>query len=271
MPVHTDVKIIKADLSQHEFIYLLPLSDFHIGAPQANIQAIKGYIDWIKAHKNAYTLLNGDLFNAATKQSTPELYEYEEMITPDKELVMLEELLKPIAKKILAACSGGHELRNLFKTVGADYTWHLMRNLGIEERYTRNGGVLLIKTKPLTSKDNIFFSCIFTHGWGSARTRGAKLRKAEYLAEAFEADMIIISHDHTMNVTRRNVLTIPSWDSESVAVHRTMLVSTGGFLGYAGYPLRQGYQPADMGTPRIRIGKRISEGGVVRKDIHSSI
>ena len=271
MSTRMDVKIIKADLSQHEFIYLLPLSDFHIGAPQANIPAIKGYIDWIKAHKNAYTLLNGDLFNAATKQSTPELYEYEEMITPDKELVMLEELLKPIAKKILAACSGGHELRNLFKTVGADYTWHLMRNLGIEERYTRDGGVLLIKTKPLTSKDNIFFSCIFTHGWGGARTRGAKLRKLEYLSQSFHADIYILSHDHTQNLTRDNYLTVPRWTSLSPVVHRKLLVSTGGFLGYAGYPLRQGYQPADMGTPRIRIGKRVDENGVVRKDIHSSI
>lgn len=269
--IKQDVKIIKADLSQHEFIYLVPLSDLHIGAPQTDIDAIKGYIDWIARHKNAYTLLNGDLFNAATKASTPELYEYEDMVTPDKELVMLEDLLRPIKNKILAACSGGHELKNLFRTVGADYTWHLMRNLGIEEVYVRDGGVLLIKTKPYNQRDNIFFKVFFTHGWGGARTRGAKIKKLEYLAQSFHADMYILSHDHTQNLTRDNYLDVPRWDSVKLIPHRKMLISTGGFLGYAGYPLRSGYQPADLGTPRIRIGKKVDADGVVRKDIHASI
>ena len=269
--IKQDVKIIKADLTKHDFIYLVPLSDMHIGAPQTDIDAIRGYVDWIARHKNAYTLLNGDLFNAATKQSTAELYEYEEMITPDEELVRLETLLKPIRNKILAACSGGHELKHLFKTVGADYTWHLMRNLGIEERYTRDGGYLLIKTKPLNSRDNIFFKIIFTHGWGGARTRGAKMRKLEYLAQASHADMYVLSHDHTQNLARDNYLDVLNWGSARPLAHRKMLVATGGFLGYAGYPFRAGYQPSDLGTPRIRIGKKIDGDGVVRKDIHASI
>lgn len=269
--IKQDVKIIKADLSKHDFIYLVPLSDLHIGAPQTDLEKIKGYIDWIAHHNNAYTLLNGDLFNAATKQSTAELYEYDEMITPDKELLMLEALLKPIAKKILAACSGGHELKHLFQTVGADYTWHLMRNLGIENRYARDGGILLFKTKPLHNKDDTFFSVFFTHGWGGARTRGAKLRKIEYLSQAVDADIYVLSHDHTQNLARDNYLVTPSWESAKVGVRRKLLVSTGGFLGYQGYPLRAGYQPSDLGTPRIRIDKRLEEDGRIKKDIHASI
>jgi len=31
MTVRTDVKIIRADLSRHDFIYLVPLSDFPLG------------------------------------------------------------------------------------------------------------------------------------------------------------------------------------------------------------------------------------------------
>lgn len=269
--IKQDVKIIKADLTKHDFIYLVPLSDLHIGAPQTNIEKIKEYVDWIAKTKNAYTILNGDLFNAATKNTSAEIYEYEEMITPDKELVMLEALLKPIAKKILAACSGGHELKAFFKTVGSDYTWHLMRNLGIEERYTRDGGFLLFKIKPLTSGDTTFFSVFFTHGWGGARTRGAKLRKVEYLSQAVDADIYVLSHDHTQNLTRDNYLTTPTWQGGKVKVKRKLLVSTGGFLGYQGYPLRSGYQPADLGTPRIRIGKKIGDDGTIKKDIHASI
>lgn len=277
MTIRADVKIIKADLSQHEFIYLIPLSDFHWDEPQSDHEAIKGYVDWIKSHKNAYTLLNGDLVTAPTAESAASVYEMGEpggkieFPSLDQCAAELKKLLSPIADRILAVCSGGHEFKHLFKLTGSDWTYNLMERLGREKVYARDGGVLLIKTKPLSAKDNIFFSTVFTHGWGGARTRGAKLRKAEYLAEAFEADIIVISHDHTQNITRRNVLTVPSWGSDEVAVHRTMLVSSGAFRGYAGYPLRAGYQPADLGTPRIRIGKRLNPDGSVRKDIHASI
>lgn len=272
-----DIKIIKADLSQHDFIYLVPLSDFHWDEPQSDHKGIKGYVDWIRSHKNAYTILNGDLVTAPTAKSAANIFEMAkeggtiELPSLDQCSDELGDLLKPIADRILAACSGGHEFKNLFGVTGSDWTYNLMKRLGRERVYARDGGVLLMKTKPLTKGDNIFFSAVFTHGWGGARTRGAKLRKAEYLAEAFEADMIIISHDHTQNIARRNILTIPSWNSEGVVAHRTMLISTGAFRGYSGYPFRSGYQPSDLGTPRVRIGKRVGEDGAVRKDIHASI
>lgn len=275
--IRADVKIIKADLSQHDFIYLVPLSDFHWDEPQSDREAIGGYVDWIRRHRNAYTILNGDLVTAPTKESAASIYEMAEpggtieFPSLDQCADELFDLFKPIANRILAACSGGHEFKHLFKVTGSDWTYNLMKRLKREQVYARDGGILLMKTKPLTPTDNIFFSALFTHGWGSARTRGAKLRKAEYLAEAAEVDMVVISHDHTQNVTRRNTLFVPVWESTGVAVHRVMLISTGGFRSYGGYPLRSGYQPADLGTPRVRIAKKVDEYGIVRKDIHASI
>ncbi len=271
-----DVKMIRADLTKHKFIYLVPLSDFHIEEPQTDIAAIKGYVKWIKDHKNAFTLLNGDLFSVITKKSAADIYEMGDpgedikFMSIDKALDVLEGILTPIANRILAACAGGHELKNLFRFAGSDYVYLLMKRLGCEHVYTRDGGILKIRTKPLGKDDRTCFSAIYTHGWGGARTRGAKLRKAEYLAEAAEVDMVIISHDHTQNLARANRLTAGDWDDE-LGTHRTMLISTGGFRGYAGYPLRAGYQPADLGTPRIRLDKKLGEDGTVRKDIHASI
>lgn len=212
-----------------------------------------------------------------TKESAANVYEQGEpgerieLVPPDVTLNELEELFKPIANKILAACSGGHELKNMFRAVGADYTYRLMRDLGIEERYSRDGGVLQVVTKPLSKSDNTIFNVVFTHGWGSARTRGAKIRKLEYLASAIHADCYIMSHDHTQNLARDNYLMPPEWKVNTLGVHRKLLVSTGAFRGYGGYPLRSGYQPTDMGTPRIRIDKKLNEDSTVRKDIHASI
>jgi len=275
--IKQNVKVIKADLSKHDFIYLVPLSDFHWDEPQSDHDAIRGYVDWIASHKNAYTLLNGDLVTAPTEKSAANLYEMAEpggtieFPSLDQCSDELEALLKPIAKRILAACSGGHELKNVFRATGTDWTYNLMKRLGIGERYVRDGGVLMVRTKPLNINDNTFFTAVFTHGWGGARTRGAKIRKVEYLAQSFHADMYILSHDHTQNLGRDNYLEVPDWDMTHPQVHRKLLVSTGAFRSYAGYPLRAGYQPSDLGTPRIRIGKKVDEHGRVRADIHASI
>ena len=276
--IKQEVKIIKANLRKHDFIYLVPLSDFHWDEPQSDHKVIKGYVKWIAEHDNAYTLLNGDLVTAPTDKSAASIYEMAEpggtIEFPSLDLCADElcELLWPIRNKILAACSGGHEFKNLFKATGSDWVYNLMKRLGREQVYARDGGLLLMKTKALTHKDKLFFSAIFTHGWGGARTRGAKLRKAEYLAEAAEGvDMVIISHDHTQNVTRKNLMTVPTWEATLPQFHRVLLVSTGAFRGYSGYPFRSGYQPSDLGTPRIRIGKRIDADGTVRKDLHASI
>lgn len=275
--IKQDIQILRADLSRHDFIYLVPLSDLHWDEPQSDHDAIRGYVNWIAEHENAYTILNGDLVTAPTDRSAANIYEMAEpggtieFPSLDQCSNELQDLFSPIAGRILAACSGGHEFQHLFRVTGSDWTYNLMKRLGREKFYVRDGGVLLMKTRPLTDGDNLYFSAVFTHGWGGARTRGAKIRKAEYLAEANEADVIIISHDHTQNITRSNNLYTSSWENGGMAVHRTMLISTGGFRGYGGYPFRAGYQPSDLGTPRIRIGKKVGGDGIVRKDIHASI
>jgi hypothetical protein len=275
MAIKYEVKIIQANLNRHEFIYLVPLSDLHWDEPESDHDTIRGYVRWIKEHENAYTLLNGDLVTAPTATSAASVYEMSEpggtieFPSLDQCQTELVALFKPIRDRILGICSGGHEFTHLFRITGSDWVYNFAVRLGKQNVYARDGGALLIKTKRLTSKDNTVFSVVYTHGWGTARTRGAKLRKLEYLAQGLDADIYVISHDHTQNLARDNYL-VPEWN-KGWNVHRKLLVSTGAFRGYAGYPFRSGYQPSDLGTPRVRIGKRINEDGTVRKDIHASI
>lgn len=260
------VHSVTADLREHDFIYLIPLADLHIGSPQCSLEAIQGYIDWIKRRHNAYTLLNGDILNCATKESTPELYE--DLVTPDQALEQAEKVLKPIKDRILGISAGGHEL-SIFHLTGTDYMWHLARNLGIENRYMRDGGLIHITLKPLKPRDKTIFTILFTHGWGGARTRGAKVKKVEDLTRNIEADIYVLSHDHTQNLARDNYLV--SKPDGTLEIRRKLLVSTGGFLTYGGYVFRKGLLPQDLGTPRIRIDKKLDQDGTIRKDIHSSL
>lgn len=263
---------VMKDLSQFSVIYLVPLADFHIGAVNSDLTTIRGYINWIKERDNAYTILNGDLMNCSWKESTPELYE--DLITPDDAYAQLVPLLEPIKDKILMITRGGHEY-SIFKKVGADYTARLAHDLG-DIPYRPDG--CLVGIKLTKSKHKLLFWIYATHGWGGARTIGAKIKKTEDLALAVEADVYILSHDHTQAIHRLNKIIPPrsgiSFERPNYwKKSRQLLINTGGFLDYSGYIQRQGYTPQDIGTPRIRLEIKQSskENLGYYRDIHASL
>jgi len=232
---------------------------------------IQGYLDWLKEHENAYTILNGDLMNCATKGSTPELFD--DKTTPDDAYKRLRTLLMPVKSKILMVTRGGHE-EHVYRTVGTDYMARLAYDLG-DVPYRPDGGFLSVYVpRRQGDKQRIEFDFYATHGWGGARTIGAKLKKVEELAIAVEADVYILSHDHTQAVHRFNQLgASKKHDKQGIRrliPHRKLLVNTGGFLMYDGYVARKGYSPQDLGTPRIRCEVKHNNDEYY-KDLHSSI
>src|SRR3990172_3267835 len=100
-------EVILKDLGKFKQIYLVPLADLHEGCRDADHDVSDGYIKWIADTPSAFTILNGDLLNSATKDSTPELYE--DLVTPDMAYAKLRERLLPIKDKILMITRGGHE------------------------------------------------------------------------------------------------------------------------------------------------------------------
>ena len=264
-------QIVMKDASEFSKIYLVPFADWHIGSANVALNVIQGYIDWIKQRDNAFTFLNGDMMNCATKDTAPELFE--DLTTPDVAYEELFALLKPIKSKILMITRGGHE-EAIFRKVGHDYMAQLARDLDVP--YKPDGGMVGIRLTK--NKHARLFSVYGTHGWGGARTIGAKVKKPEDISLGIEADCIVVSHDHTMAVHRLNVLHPPHSRLSMtrpvyLKVRRVLLVNTGGFLYTAGYVQRKGYIPQDLGTPRIRFEiKNVSKGDEgYMKDLHCSI
>lgn len=264
------LRIITRDMAQFSKVYVTPLADFHIGCRDATVEVIQGYIDWIKQRDNAVTLLNGDLLNCAIKDSTPDLFE--DLVTPDNAYAELRAMLMPIKDKILMITRGGHE-EFIFRRAGVDFMARLAYDLG-DIPYRPNGGMVGLRL----SKNNhrLMFWLYATHGWGGARTIGAKVKKVEELAWAVDADCYILSHDHTQAVHRLNMLVPPKARISMVRPNylraaRKLLVNTGGFIQYSGYIQRKGYMPQDLGTPRIRLEIKQSKQEDYHKDLHSSI
>lgn len=278
-------RIITYDLTMHPVVYLVPLADLHEGAKEADHEVSDGYIRWIEERDNARTILNGDLLNCAWKESTPELYE--DLITPDQAYSNLVERLEPIKDKILMITRGGHEY-SIFKKVGHDYMamlCHALRPGRVKETdhsqdipYRPEGGMFSIKMAYKGNSKNTYrvFYGWATHGWGGARTIGAKVKKVEELAWAVDADFYILSHDHTQNIHRFQQLTPPGHavkdKPQYIVSRRKVLINTGGFLGYSGYSRGKGLLPSDIGTPRLRLEVRFdSKLSTCRKDLHASI
>lgn len=262
-------QIAVKDLRQYSQIYLVPLADLHIGCRDVALDVIQGYLDWVKEHDNAYTLLNGDLMNCATKDSTPELYD--DLVTPDQAYGQLRELLEPIKNKILMMTRGGHE-EHIYRMSGHDYMAQLAHDLG-DIPYKPDGGMLAIRLK---GKNHNCTAVIYAvHGWGGARTFGAKGNKIEELTKVAEADCYILSHDHTQIVHRLNILTASLHNlAPFIKIKRKLFINTGGFINYSGYIQRKGYIPQDLGTPRIRIEikrKKHNKSEEFNLDLHASI
>ncbi len=102
-----------------------------------------------------------------------------------------------------------------------------------------------------------------THGYGGARTKAAKIVKAERLATWINADWYAMSHDHVVNVApdigflpdnrgtpdKDN----PGFQTGRVSAHRKMIVKTNAYLKWGGYAEMGGFPPSDLATPLIRL------------------
>ena len=262
-------QVVMKDISSKSLIYVVPLADFHLGQPGANVEVIKGYIDWIAERDNAYTILNGDIMNCAGKDTVFDLWD--DLRTPDdvyyKDVL---PLLTPIKETILFLTRGNHE-DALYRKSGVDFMAHLAHDLG-DIPYKPNGGMVAIKLGKNIHRGLV--TIYATHGWGGARTIGAKVKKVDELVMAVEADCYVLSHDHTQAIHRTNRLVMPKsrLGSEKVylKVSRQLLINSGGFISYSGYIQKKGYSPQDMGTPRIRIEFKKNKENDYHFDLHAS-
>jgi hypothetical protein len=101
-----------------------------------------------------------------------------------------------------------------------------------------------------------------THGYGTARTSGAKIMKAERLISQVDADCYIVSHDHTelaepvaylVPDPRTHIDKATGFTVGKFKEKKKLVVKSGAFLKWGGYAQMGGFPPSILGTPKITL------------------
>lgn len=249
------MKAIKAtlppDLNEIE-IHIF--ADLHIGDKFCDMNSIKERINYVKDHKKAYAILNGDIINNATKTSVSDCYAEE--LSPAEQLDKFVELFEPIKDKILALTSGNHENRTYTKE-GIDITRLCARQLGIEDNYSKTGAVLFVRlgtSRKTPKKDlrQVCYSIYLNHGSGGGRKEGAKTIRLADMASIVDADIYVHSHTHLPMIMKERYYRT-TWVKSSITPIDRLFVNTSASLNYGGYGEAYEFKPSSTDCPIIYL------------------
>lgn len=230
-------------------------SDWHIGDKHCKMDEIREQIRSVAENPNAYVICNGDLVNNATTASVSDTYS--EKMTPMEQLQTLCELLEPIRDRILLLCQGNHEART-WKQDGIDLTAVVSQQLGISNRYVREGGVLFLhfgKTSKTNHERKVRYSVYASHGFGGGKKEGGKLNALAEMSGICDVDIYIMGHTHLPVVMKQNFFRVDT-SNDSVTEVEKLFVNSSSKIGYGGYGQTFGFKPSNSTTPIIYLDGR---------------
>jgi len=263
--------------SKKDKIYLVGLGDIHLGHAGCDKLKLIQTIDYIKTNPHCYWVGMGDYaecINMNDKRFDAQSIDPQFTIKDLGDLVkkqyqIIKKLLLPIRDKCIAILSGNHEETVRLKNY-RDIATGLAEDLKLN--YLGYSGFIRLKLKR-TVKDkthSIVYLIYVHHGWGSARTSGAKVNRLDNFTKGFDADLIMIAHEHKKVIAPPvTMLSVPLRGKKALVERKRIAVMTGGFLrgyqeGTQSYIERKGYNPSDLGVVRVILKCE-------NHDIHASL
>lgn len=204
-------------LKGNQKVYILPISDLHIGSPEFNEDYFNyclDKIDEIKSPKRIYIL--GDLLEAASKQIANS--SFQSTLSLDDQIDAAINFLKPYKRDIIFCSIGNHEIR-LMKEFNLDITRIIAKALHCPH------GNQAIDTFNINGEP---FSVHVSHGKGSSKYHYTAMSKIQRDTSHVMADMILQGHNH-----RALTFSVPQMTSDGIK--RKHYGFTGAFLSYGGY------------------------------------
>jgi UDP-2,3-diacylglucosamine pyrophosphatase LpxH len=206
-------------LNGNRKLYIIPISDLHIGSEQFNSEYFEyclDKIDDIKGDKRIYLL--GDLVEHASKTVGNSAFKTTMPLEDQIELAI--NLLKPYRKDIVFSCMGNHEARST-KDIDMD-----INKLNFAKAFKCEYGHQ--KIDEIKINDNIF-NIHVSHGKGSAAYSHLAQGKMIRETQTINADLFIQGHNHRLDFFAQPIRT-------ANGIKRRYYAFSGAFLNYNGYP-----------------------------------
>lgn len=223
----------KYDDIPHLNIY--PLGDVHIGSKEFDLDLFLQWRDMVQNDPYGAVVIIGDVMNMGLRNSKSNVYE--ERLSPMQQKDMCYELLKPIADKIVAGCSGNHEYRSV-KEVGMNPLYDVFCRLCIEDRYREN--ICFIKlTVGKQGKNPNVFGVVLTHG--SSKNKDEKWTYAVDGCDCFISGHTHLGTHQPLGKIRMDL----THDKVKMVNYQHVVVVP--FQRYGSYAIRGKYLPNSLG------------------------
>jgi len=191
---------------------LKPLYDFHKGAKAHDSRALKEFLS--DSDENTYFFGGGDWFDGII--TTDKRYIKSSDITSgddilDQPVDEMEEIIEPIAPRLIGIGMGNHEY-TVLKKCGTNLTKRLVKRLkkkGYDTKFLGYSGLIKINFREKAGRGRSLL-IHYHHGWGGgSRTEGGSLTKYAKDINYYSADIGLYGHDHkklTYEIARLDVV-----------------------------------------------------------------
>lgn len=244
------MNILTADLSQDiAELELYPLADLHIEDPLHDKQRAEQWRQEVLAASNRFIICNGDLVNAALRNSVTDTYN--QTMSPNEAINAIADFLQPVSDRILAITEGNHE-RRFSKECGVNVMERVAKELGVYNQYSDSAFLLFIsfgKSKGRQSRKTVY-SVYCKHGSGGGKRPGSKANRLADMAEVVDADIYLVAHTH-QPIAFRSLFYRCDYRNRKITPVEKVFVNTNAFLGYGGYAEEMGFPPATTRYPKI--------------------
>lgn len=240
-------KTIKANSDHYAII---GLGDLHVGHDCCDEDAINDMVKWISEKDKAQVgvVLTGDLIENVLPTTKGSLFEMK-YPSPQKQLDVVCDMLRPIAGHILMMCDGNHENRTSNNS-GIIVSKIISKELKIP--YVGYHGILNLNLVNRNKKVN--YVAYAEHGCGAIpRSVGGRYNRLTSIQSQVEADIYLKGHIHHKLVFDKRVWKFRNGKMEK---RKIIFASNGSYLMDAEYAIRSGFEPTNHGVAKVLLSTK---------------
>lgn len=238
---YKDFDLITKHFSEKDSLRIYPIADVHLGAAEHMEKAWIDFLKSVKADKNAYLILAGDLLNNCTRNSVSNIFE--EKLRPRDQKRLMAEMLMPVRDRILCALPGNHERRSV-KDADDEPVYDIMCKLDLEDIYRQNMAFLKIQIGERNAHERPCYTIAVMHGAGGGIYTGASVNRSERYGYVLDGiDLVINGHCHKPFTTQPSKIKVDPYNNK-VTMKPFKVVSATSWLEYGGYAAQKMLLPS---------------------------